>query len=296
MRTNLINRRDLLKTSALIAISGGLIGLGGLNYATRIEPGRIEISQVSLQLPRLHPVFHGYRIVQISDIHMNRWMNRARLTSLAEMVNRLSPNLIVITGDFISHEAEQFMGDLVSALKTLSAPDGVLGVLGNHDHWSDAELIRQALNHAGVRELRNQAHTLQRDKVQLHIGGIDSAYDGYDRLDQVLEQINGNGAAILLAHEPDYADHSTVSERFDLQVSGHSHGGQVVLPWIGAPFLPQYARKYPRGLYQVGKMQLYTNRGLGTTGFRIRINCRPEITVFRLISAEVEEGESSQIV
>ena len=286
MNLERINRRDFMKISGLLAISSGLIGLGGLQYATRIEPEWVEISKLTVELPHLHSAFHGYRIVQISDIHMNSWMNQGRLIKLFEMVNRLKPDLIAITGDFISHQAAYYAGYLAEALRTLSAPDGVLAVLGNHDHWSNPDVIRMALQSAGVRELRNQAYAIQRDQVKFHIGGIDSSYDRHDRLDQVLDQINDRGAAILLAHEPDYADISAATGRFGLQISGHSHGGQVVLPWVGSPFLPPFGRKYPRGLYRVGEMLQYTNRGLGTTSFRVRINCRPEISVFSLASQE----------
>jgi len=290
MKIKPLNRWKLAKYSTAVAASGGLLSLGGLSYATHIEPGWIEINRMSLKLPSLQPEFDGYQIVQISDIHMNSWMNGARLTGLVETVNRLSPDLIAITGDFISHNAHIYSSEMACALRNLFAPDGILAVLGNHDHWSDAEVIRQALQQAGVLELQNQAYSIQREGVEIHIGGIDSSYDGHDRLDQVIQQINRRGAAILLAHEPDYADISAASGRFDLQISGHSHGGQVVLPWIGSPFLPRHARKYPRGLYQVGDMLLYTNRGLGTTSFRARINCRPEITIFTLTSPQKGAG------
>jgi len=286
MNTNRFNRSELIKISGIITASAGLIGLSALQYATLIEPERVEIVSMPVQLPRLHPAFHGYRIVQISDIHMNSWMNRPRLTQLVNTINILKPEMIVITGDFISHDAQKYAGDLTLALRSLTAPDGVFAVLGNHDHWSDPELIRQALQRAGIYELRNQAVAIRRDDAELHMGGIDSSYDGHDRLNQVLGQINGHGAAILMAHEPDYADISSTTGRFDLQISGHSHGGQVVLPLIGSPFLPPKGRKYPRGLYQIGNMLQYTNRGLGITSFRARINCRPEITVFTLASLE----------
>ena len=286
MNIESFNRRNLLKFTGLIAAGSGLIGLGGIQYATRIEPEWVEISNIPIRLTRLHPAFNGYRIVQISDIHMNAWMNHARLARLVKTVNRLMPDLIVITGDFISCEVERYAGDMTSALQSLSSPDGILAVLGNHDHWSNPDLIREALLQAGIRELRNQTKTIHREQAELHIGGIDSSYEGHDRLDQVLDHMNGHGAAILLAHEPDFADISSATGRIDLQLSGHSHGGQVVLPWIGSPFLPPHGRKYPRGLYQVDKMVQYTNRGLGTTSYRVRINCRPEITMFTLASCE----------
>jgi hypothetical protein len=287
MKIKNINRRDLTKVGAVIAVSGGLLSLSGLHYVARIEPDWVEITRLALQLPRLQPEFNGYQLVQISDIHMNSWMNRSRLASIVETVNRLNPDLIAITGDFVSHNPNNHFEDMTSELQRLSAPDGILAVLGNHDHWSDPTVIRQALKQAKVLELRNQACTIHRQKARLHFGGVDSTYNGHDRLELVLEQIGAQGAAILLAHEPDYADVSAASGRFDLQISGHSHGGQVVLPWIGPPILPPHGRKYPRGLYRIGKMLQYTNRGLGMANLRVRLNCRPEITVFTLNSPHV---------
>jgi predicted MPP superfamily phosphohydrolase len=109
-------------------------------------------------------------------------------------------------------------------------------------------------------------------------------YVGQNRIEKVLEKLPEQGCAILMVHEPDFADESAATGRFDLQISGHSHGGQVNLPLLGAPVLPRFGRKYPQGLYQVGSMYQYTNRGVGMTPPYIRINCRPEITVFTLES------------
>jgi uncharacterized protein len=125
--------------------------------------------------------------------------------------------------------------------------------------------------------------TLARGAEQLHIGGVDDVWAGRDRLNEVLAALPTNGAAILLAHEPDFADTSSATGRFDLQLSGHSHGGQIHIPLMKR-VLPPLAYKYPLGQYQVGSMIQYTNRGLGSSGIPIRFNCRPEITIFTLNS------------
>ena len=118
------------------------------------------------------------------------------------------------------------------------------------------------------------------------MGGVDDVWSGIARLDVVLEKLPEDGAAILLAHEPDFADASAATGRFDLQISGHTHGGQVVVPFYGAPILPYLGQRYPAGLYQVGDMLQYTNRGVGMARIPIRINCPPEITLFTLESPE----------
>lgn len=254
----------------------------GIAYSTLIEPGWIEVTRLSLALPRLAPAFCGYRIVQLSDIHMGDWMNAARLDDVVCLANEQSPDLIAITGDFVTRRGGSHMRDFVCGLSRLKARDGVMAVLGNHDHWSGAQAVRDVLAASGVCELANDARTLNRGGTHLHIAGVDDIIAGCDRLDLVLARLPADGAAILLAHEPDFADESAASGRFALQLSGHTHGGQIVAPLIGPLLLPSLGRRYPTGCYHVGGMIQYTNRGVGVVSPFVRINCRPEITVFEL--------------
>ncbi|MEW5940331.1 MAG: metallophosphoesterase, partial [Chloroflexota bacterium] len=124
--------------------------------------------------------------------------------------------------------------------------------------------------------------TISRAPASLHICGVDSVYDGHDDLDQALSQLPPDASAILLCHEPDFADTSAATGRFDLQISGHSHGGQVIIPFHGPIKTPKHGHKYPLSLYRVGEMFQYTNRGVGMLFPYVRFNCRPEITVFTL--------------
>ncbi|MDQ6693683.1 MAG: metallophosphoesterase, partial [Chloroflexota bacterium] len=144
------------------------------------------------------------------------------------------------------------------------------------------ELVRHAIRESGIIELNNKVHTVWRGGAQLNIAGVDSARAGMDRLDIVLKALPKDGPAILLAHEPDYADKSAATGRFNLQLSGHSHGGQVLIPVLGPPRLPPMARKYPIGFYRVQGMALYTNRGIGMVGLPLRFCSRPEVTVLEL--------------
>jgi uncharacterized protein len=240
----------------------------------------IEVTEVSLSLHSLGHAFYGYRLVQFSDIHMDTWMTRQRLAEIVELVNRQKPDLVAITGDFVGSNPARHAESLVESLRELSSADGVVAVLGNHDHWKDPLTVRQILKASGIRELDNRVYTIQRGEAQLHIAGIDDYMSRVARFEQVLAQLPSQGVAILLAHAPDFADISGPSGRFALQLSGHSHGGQINLPLIGPPYLPRFARKYVSGLYQVGKMMLYTNRGIGKVHLPFRLNSRPEITVF----------------
>jgi uncharacterized protein len=283
MPKEFLSRRAFLKMA--LGITG--LGLGGFTYGHYFEASWVEITSLRLRLPHLTPAFHGYRLVQISDLHLDhQGMTRARLAEIVSLVNSLQPDLVAITGDFITvaHDGgpQIFVEDLAPALSLLRPRDTTVAVLGNHDQEQDPVTVRRAMKMSGIIDLSNAVYTLWRNEAALHIAGVDDLWTGQDRLDLVLERLPAEGAAILLAHEPDFANTSAKTGRFGLQLSGHSHGGQVSLPFLGPPVLPRYARDYPRGWYQVGEMMLYTNRGLGTVPPRIRINCRPEITLFIL--------------
>ena len=268
-----------------LAGAAALIGAGGLLYAREVEPRRLEVVRLELTLPRLAATFDGYRIVQIGDLHLDDWSKPERLDRTAEMVNEERPDLVVVTGDFASYSARRLdTGRLVGALRRLSAPDGVLAILGNHDYLTDVKLIRQCIREAGLTELINEVVALERGGSKLHVAGIDDVMEGRSRLDLVLGELPESGAAVLLAHEPDFADVAAATGRFDLQLSGHSHGGQVRVPLLGRAVLPPFSQRYTRGLHRVGGMLVYTNRGLGTVHARLRFGCRPEITALTLRS------------
>jgi uncharacterized protein len=274
-----MKRRRLTRAFQKIALVAMAIFLG-IFYVTRVEPSWIEVRAISMPLPHLASEFSGYRVVQLSDIHADRWMTADRLSRIVHRVNRLKPDLIVLTGDFVTRSAEEFSPHL-SAFSELHPVDKTLAVMGNHDVWTNPLTIQTALEAAGVQVLNNQVATVQRKSAQLSIAGVDDVWSKRARLDQVLAGLPSEGAAILLAHEPDFAEQSAATGRFDLELSGHSHGGQVKLPFMKR-VLPPLAYKYPIGQYKVGNMIQYTNRGVGMSGLPLRFNCRPEITVFTL--------------
>ncbi|BAY08063.1 metallophosphoesterase [Calothrix sp. NIES-2098] len=253
-----------------------------LLYARVIEPNWIEINSLELTLPHLSSEFNGYRIVQISDIHRDRWMNSRYLERVISLVNQQKPDLVAITGDIVTRNSPTFIPTLKAPLSQLKSQDKTVAVLGNHDYENDSDAIIQTIEQSGILHLGNYVYTLKRGSAMLHIAGVDDITAGKDRLDLVLQQLPEEGAAILLAHEPDFADISAMTKRFDLQLSGHSHGGQIRLPFFPPLALPSLSEKYYSGSYQVGEMIQYTNRGIGMAGVHLRFGARPEITVFTL--------------
>jgi predicted MPP superfamily phosphohydrolase len=279
-----ITRVNFFKIGCAVFTISALIILGRTIYSSIIEPAWIETVSINLTLHRLHPNFDGYKIAQISDIHIGTWMTRERLMDVVEKVNLQSPDLVVITGDFVHRSPENFVDDLTIPLSKLTPKDGVFAVLGNHDHWTNPDLVRNILKTADIIELRNQVHVFESGSATMSLSGVDGFWEGLDQMDLVLDALPEEGAVILLAHEPDYADISAETGRFDLQLSGHTHGGQVVLPFSGPIILPAYGHKYPSGLYLTNGMYHYTNRGIGMINPVVRFNCRPEVTIFTLRS------------
>ncbi len=283
MRKTLTRRQMLGRT--VLALGGVAAGYGFL-----VEPRRMVIERLEVRLRRLPPAFDGFRIAQISDIHYGPNMTSGFVREAVEEVNKLQAELVVLTGDFVSHPlgkpsgpegAEQYAPPCAEALSGLRADYGRFAVLGNHDHWNHPAIVRKALEAAGFPVLRNQAVALEKEHTRLWLAGVDDVMEQKADLDGALKSVPAEEATLLLAHEPDYADYAA-SFPVDLQLSGHSHGGQVRVPWMGAPILPRLARKYPMGLYRVGKLQLYTNRGLGVVNPPVRLNCPPEITLVTL--------------
>jgi uncharacterized protein len=273
-------RSILVKAIKSFLVGCGLVFLGSI-YAHKIEPIWFEVSQIDVNLPKLDRAFDGYRIVQISDLHAGDGIDRSQLEKVVEAVNAQNPDLVVITGDHISRIPKQHL-ELLDTLSQLHPRDRTISILGNHDVFNDAEPIRKAIQQAGITLLENTVYTVNRSGATLHIAGVGDVFAKQDKLDRVLAQLPSTGAAIMLAHEPDFADETAATGRFGLQLSGHSHGGQIRLP-IYKGYTPLLARKYPLGLYQVGKMIQYTNRGIGMIKIYARFNCRPEISVFNLV-------------
>jgi predicted MPP superfamily phosphohydrolase len=284
-----LTRRDFLKQTALMGI-GLACTVGAAAWATKYEPHWIETIRVSLPVKGMHPAFEGLTLAQISDLHIGGWMNERRLAEVVDAVNVLQPDLVAITGDFINSTPYGYLELMERGLARLNPKIDVFGVLGNHDHWAHPHIIRDALDKSGVQELNNSFHTLERDGGTLHICGLDDAWMKMSDLSRVLETLPSKGAAILLAHEPDPAIEYAQAGRFAAHLAGHTHGGQIRAPLIGALHLPKHGEIYQAGLYSVGKkpeqkLQLYVNRGVGMVWPYVRLNCRPEITLFTLTTA-----------
>lgn len=250
---------------------------------TKFKPELFDLVNVNVKINDLPFTFHNYRIINLTDIHLGQWISPEYLNGVTDYVNSLNPDMITLTGDYVSYILEGYEDDLLDSFKKLKAKDGKFAVLGNHDHWAGADEIREILKQSDIVDLSNDVYTLEKKGEKLNISGVDSLTVGADDFDKVLEKLPNDGTSILLVHEPDFAEISSKTNRFDLQMSGHSHGGQLVIPGVKTtPFRCSYSIKYPVGAYKVKNMIQYTSKGLGTNSFWLRINCKPEITQFYL--------------
>jgi hypothetical protein len=286
------NRRKFLRGAAAL-LGAGAVGVAA--DATVLEANDPQLVRIDVSLPRLPVALDGFTIAQLSDFHYDPDFSALPLKKAIKTVNDLQPDLIALTGDFVTvpvfsdyfHNAKQgavFAEACALAVGQLRARYGVLAILGNHDHDSDPDRVIAALGTQAIPVLRNRSVPVEVDGKRLWISGVDDVLTGKPDLGATLKAVPGTEPVVLLAHEPDFADEAT-RYSIDLQLSGHSHGGQIRFPVIGAPFLPDMARKYPWGLRRVGKLVLYTNIGLGTIRIPARLNCPPEITWFTLRSA-----------
>jgi uncharacterized protein len=255
-----------------------------------IAPNRPRLVRREISLRRWPAQLNGFTIVLLSDFHYDAYFSVHPLRAAIGMVNALHPDLIVLTGDFVSlppfekrNEKAALAAEPCSLLlRQMSAGHGLWAVLGNHDFYTDPVRVASALTAQGIRVLINQSAAIERNGARFWLAGVNDVLGDAADLDATLRNVPQNEATILLAHEPDYADDVAQRPGVDLQLSGHSHGGQVRLPLLPPLYLPDLAKKYVSGLYQVGPLTLYTNDGLGTVGLPVRLNCPPEITLLTL--------------
>lgn len=281
-----LSRRSFLRKGMIWC--GGMLALptAGYGYSRFIEPRLIQIMDHTLVFRRLPPAFSGKRIVHFSDIHLDYHFGIDRLKELTEKIQGLKPDILCFTGDLYHSTVRPSESACIEWLNRLEAPFGKWAVLGNHDYTAGAGDVERVLTAGGFTVLNNKSAAVEHEGQRIRIAGIDDALLGKPNLDHALKGDKPGPFTLFLAHEPDLADYA-LSYSVDLQLSGHSHGGQVKLPFIGYLTLPEMARKYPEGLYAFeNRMYLYTNRGIGVSTHPVRLMCRPEITVITMKTLE----------
>ncbi len=274
----------------------GLSSCAGLAlYSGEIERHWIEVTSREIRLRSLPATHEGMKIVQLSDIHLDEFTEPFLLRNAVDQVNRIAPDVVLLTGDFVTYDLTPRKFSLKSAwqcaeiLNQLKCPQRY-AVLGNHDHFLSGEEVTRALVSHRIPVLTNAYVPLERNGSRIWLAGVDDPVCGEPDPDKAIPISIRNvpdEPVVLMCHAPDYADHllaRPAGQAVALMLSGHTHGGQVRLPLAGALDLPPGGRKYVEGLFRLGPMQLYVNRGIGTVGVPFRFDCPPEITVITLCS------------
>jgi predicted MPP superfamily phosphohydrolase len=261
--------------------AAGLLGISGTAaYASLFEITDYELTETDIFIRGLPASFENFRIVQVSDVHHSSLVSLEEVRRVVELAQSARGDMVVLTGDYTTAR-RSYIEPCAEVLGTLEAPSGVWAVLGNHDHYTDGELTRRALVRQRIGVLDNAHTLLARGADTLQLAGIDDWSWGYADWTRALGGLDRKRPTLLLSHEPQVFD-APETKGLSLILSGHTHGGQVNLPFVGAPARFFEAFKYLRGRYERDGQQLYVSRGTGVVGLPIRFGARPEVAVLRL--------------
>ena len=275
----MLSRRQFLK-GAIAMGAAGLVADGLL-----LEPRHVVVERKTIAINDLPDAFDGFRICQITDVHHGPFTGLGFIKEVVEKVNSLNPGLVVLTGDYVDHSSK-YIVPAVSALCRLKSSNGVLAVLGNHDHWMDANLTQEVFNRYNVPVITNSHKLIEIKDKAICVAGVGDLMEDSQDLKAAFYGVPADIPRILLSHNPDYAESMPASERVDLVLAGHTHGGQVRMPFSIAPItMSRYGQKYAGGLVRSASRQVYVSRGIGVVGIPVRFNCPPEITIITLTKA-----------
>lgn len=279
-----ISRRKLIKWGVGALVAGALVN----GFA--LEPRRIQLQRTTVRIDGLGDAFKGYKIGVLSDFHIPHFVSVDYIRRAIRLVSQQKPDIILLPGDFCNSKG--FFGldkdvpvpDLAPFLSGIDAPDGVYGVLGNHDYWLNAEGVTEALSKTPVHLIHNVNVVIRRGSDELAIVGTPDLWEDDIDLDAAFEGISPETPRILMQHNPDLAEEFPAGYRVDLQISGHTHGGQVRIPFGPALILPsKYGNKYREGLVQGPRHRVYITRGVGMSStLPVRFCCPPEATLLEL--------------
>jgi uncharacterized protein len=275
---------------------GACAGTSVALYGGEVERHWIELTHHDVFLSGLSPAFDGYRIAQLSDIHLDEFTEPSLLTKAIHHINGMNPDAVFITGDYVTYgilPAKLAIGSAWqcgSLLTQLECPHRY-AIVGNHDVLLSKAAVIASLSANGIIVLDNAYLPIERDGARFWLAGVDDPVEGTPMPDVAIPESIHNvphEPVVLLCHAPDYVDDlvtTPAGRALSLVLSGHTHGGQVRFPLVRATNLPPLGRKYVEGWFRFGNLQLYVNRGLGTVGVPVRFDCPPEITLFTLRSA-----------
>ncbi len=253
------------------------------------EASSLSLEKVPIELTRLPKKLRGLKIIHLSDIHHSPFTNLEHIERAVKVANRLKPDMFILTGDYISHE-KRYIAPVARVLGNLKAEYGTYACLGNHDHWTDPDLVVRKFRDVGIQMLVNQGFRFEARGGSFWLAGVDDHMVGKTDLAAALKGSFPDEMKLLLAHNP-LIFRQAARLGVDLTLSGHTHGGQVNVRDPEKRVLPR--RKLSSGLHRRKESQIYITRGIGTVVLPIRYQCPPEISLLELRSSNAERGVRS---
>jgi predicted MPP superfamily phosphohydrolase len=266
----------LIKIILLLITTSAVI----LGYS-HIESRWIKLKKIEIISADIPASFNNKKIVFITDIHHGPFLSIDRVKSLVKRINKLEPDLVLMGGDYV-HRDSKYIMPVFNELEKLNSKNGIYAVLGNHDHWEDAELTKRLMIRNNIKICDNNSFWVKQDNDSIKIGGVGDLWEDSQIIDNTINDLKETDFAILISHNPDFIEKIN-TDKIDLTLCGHTHGGQVTLFGLWAPILPiESGNKYRYGLKEIGKMRAYISSGIGTITPPLRLFCRPEIVLINL--------------
>ncbi len=271
-----MNRRTFIKLS-ICASAVTLIG----SYPVLIERNIVTVNRYKIFLDDLPQSFNGITISHLTDLHLGTLVSESFIEGVVRKTNNLKSDIIVCTGDYV-HEKNTIneIDKVWPILSKLKAKHGVYSVLGNHDHWADTNRSLYWLDQTG-QNIRHKSKAIYNGSERLLIGGAGDFWEDKLNIDSAFAEYEGDDCRLLLSHNPDSIDEE-FNTKISLALCGHTHGGQVRVPFYGPPILPVRNKEYSSGVFSTEKTKLFISRGIGWAIYPIRFNCFPEIAVLEL--------------
>ncbi len=274
-------RRRFLK-STLYSSAFALVGF----YPIFIERHNVLVNRYKIPIADLPPSFNGFTLAHLTDIHLGSFVSKSFVEEIVHNTNVLRPDAIVCTGDYVlGNDTTEEIDSVWPILSKLKAKHGVYSVLGNHDHHADFNRSLYWLERTG-QNIRHNCKPIYKGKERIIIGGSGDYWHDRLDIDKTFSCSDERDCRLLLSHNPDAID-TQFDTPISLVMSGHTHGGQVVIPFIGPPILPVKNKKYSSGLIATAKTKLFISKGVGCSGLPVRFNCYPEIAILELVNPQL---------